>query len=244
MAVFLVMISWGVPAVWAVDFFFEPDTIFATVGQTIQLSGRIAPTSPLRSFTIYMAYDTNRIDLADAPTPGALVAGRQGLNFNYLDHRPILPDLLEITATVFSRDFWSGPGDLFYARFQVRQCGVVEISAIYPPVFIDSSGAFPPVHYSSAWFVICGQVPQDPRELTAIAGSENTVTLRWNPVHQDTAGNPLFGVTDYLISREILLPNPVPPTIIAYATDTTWTDTLGTGERSTYRVIARVNSGR
>ena len=107
----------------AIEFFFAPDSSFGQVGDTVMLSGRIGPSDTLRGFTIYIFNDTNIVDLAEAPAPGSLISGRQGLDFRFADHIVASPEWLEVGATVFSNDYWAGPGELFAIRFVFRQCG-------------------------------------------------------------------------------------------------------------------------
>jgi len=85
---------------WAVDFFFLPDTARGDVGDTVIFSGYIGPSDSMRAFTVYLGYDTTRIRLAMPPTPGDLIAGREGLQFYYYDHTWVNPDRLDIGAAV------------------------------------------------------------------------------------------------------------------------------------------------
>jgi hypothetical protein len=152
----------------AIDFYFEPDTAFGEVSETVLLSGRIGPSELMRGFTVYMEYDTNLIHLAEPVLPGSLIVDREGLSFGYFDH-DYLPDLLEVYGTVMSPsvDFWAGPGELFQLRFELRMCGDAEITAPHPPFFVDAQGGFPPVTFHPAMIIIggdyadnhCGSIP-------------------------------------------------------------------------------------
>jgi hypothetical protein len=225
----------------ATDFFFEPDTASGGIGQTVLLSGRIDESVPMRGYAVYMAYDTNRIRLAEPPVPGSLIAGRQGLDFHYFDHRPFLPNALEITATVFSSDFWSGPGELFQARFLLLQCGDDSIVAPYAPFFLDSAGNVPAIGYHPAVMLICDRVPEEPTHLVIRAAPRDSVTLRWNPVAFDTLGRRLLSPVVYAIYREQVVPVVEPPSLIATVPDTVYAEPIQTGGEYLYRVTARTN---
>jgi len=141
----------------AIELFFEPDTTVADSGQIVEFSCLIGPSDLLRGFTVYMAYDTNMIDLYEPPVPGALVANQQGLQFNYFDHAPFQPNRLEIGATIFSEDFWQGPGEIFRMRMILRTCGVESIDAPFrrllsPPTIRIRRSITTACWYSSAGF--------------------------------------------------------------------------------------------
>jgi hypothetical protein len=141
----------------AIDFYFEPDTAFGEVSETVLLSGCIGPSDSMRGFTVYMAYDTNLVRLAEPVAPGSVVVGREGLNFGYFDH-DYLPDLLEVYGTIMnpSVDFWAGPGELFQLRFELRMGGDAEMTAPHPPFFVDAQGGFPPVTFHPGMIIIGG----------------------------------------------------------------------------------------
>lgn len=211
------------PAGCAVDFFFEPDTATGNVGDTITLAGRIGPSDLLRAFTVYMAYDTNVLDLAAPPVPGALIAGRPGLDFRYLDHVPVAPHRLEIGATIFSTSYWAGPGEIFRARFVLRQCADQNIVAPNNPFFLSSTSVSLPVTYDPATVLICPRIPVAPSALTIAAWPPDSVTLYWNPVTLDTLGRLLLAPAEYRIFRQQIVP-PLPPVIVATVSDTTYAE--------------------
>jgi hypothetical protein len=226
----------------AIDFFFEPDTAFGEVGDTILVSGWIGPSDSMRGFTIYMAYDTNLINLAEPVVPGSLIAGRQGLNFGFFDHN-YLPDLLEVYGTIMnpSMDFWAGPGELFRLRFELRMCGDALITAPYPPFFIDAEGGFPSVTFHPGLVSICGRVPQSTNALTIQVVPPDSILLRWPSVSQDTLGRPLFEPAEYAIFRQQILPMQMPPVNIATVSDTFLTDSIDTGREYFYFVITQTD---
>jgi len=169
--VLLILVLWmclGLPRTGlAIDFYFEPDTAFGEVSETVLLSGRIGPSDLMRGFTVYMAYDTNLVRLAEPVVPGSLIVGREGLSFGYFDH-DYLPDLLEVYGTIMSPsvDFWAGPGELFQLRFELRMCGDAEITAPYPPFFVDAQGGFPPVTFHPAMILVGGDYADNRWEST------------------------------------------------------------------------------
>ena len=93
----------------ATELYFQPDTSFGAIGDTVDISAWITSSETVRGFTIYMYYDTNQVDLAAAPIPGALIAGLSGLDFRYADHIVAAPNWLEVGATIFGSTFWAGP---------------------------------------------------------------------------------------------------------------------------------------
>lgn len=227
----------------AIDFFFEPDTAFGNIGQIIQFSGRIGESPLMRGFTVYMAYDTNRLDLYEPPHAGALIAGQQGLQFNYFDHAPFEPNLLEIGATVFGTDFWQGPGELFTMRMILRSCGDEPIIAPNAPFFVAADETYPPVTYHPAFVRICNAVPQPPNGLTIHPESNPAqINLRWWSVTQDTLGRPLFEAPVYTIYRQQVLPTLDPPLNIATVPDTFFTDPQGAGTEYLYYIITQTGN--
>lgn len=227
------------PAGWAVDFFFQPDTANGNVGDTVTLAGRIGPTELLRGFTVYMAYDTNVIDLAAAPVPGTLIAGRPGLDFRYLDHVPVAPHRLEISATIFGSSFWAGPGEIFRARFVLRRCADQDIVAPSNPFFLSSTGVSLPVTYDPASVLICPRVPAAPLFLTIAAAPLPWVTLYWQPVATDTLGRSLLAPVEYRVFRQQVLPSLLPPVLVITLSDTTFSEPLNGGVLHHYYVQAR-----
>jgi hypothetical protein len=222
-----------------VNLFFVPDTSYGAVGDTITLSCQLGPTDPMRSFTIYMSYDTNRFDLNDAPTAGPVIAGHTGLQFDYFDHAPFLPTVLEVTATVFGTDFWSGPGELFTLRFILRSCGDEPILAPYPPFLITADDTYPPGHLNPALIAICPIVPQAASELVIHRNGPSSVMLNWNPVTLDTNDYPLANPPSYNVMRQQVLPTLLPPMSIAMGPDTFYIDSYDTGTVFLYYVTAQ-----
>ena len=226
----------------AIDVFFVPDTTAGDVGQVIQFSVQIEATAPMRSFTIYMSYDTNRFDLYDAPTAGPVIAGHSGLQFNYFDHASILPDLLEVTATIFGTDFWSGPGELFTVRFILRSCGSEPITAPFPPFFVAADDTYPPGTLLPALIRICPPPPpQAASNLVIYRYDPSSVILRWNPVTLDSLGNPLPEPPAYHIVRQQVLPSLLPEAILATVPDTFYVDPLDTGIEYLYHIVTEIN---
>jgi hypothetical protein len=184
-----------------------------------------------------MAYDTNLIDLASPVLPGSLIAGRQGLEFHYFDHT-YQPNLLEVGGTVWSNDFWAGPGELFQLKFKLRQCDDAPITAPYSPFFVDAHGGFPPVTFHSGLVCICNRVPEPPNALLIQPLSADSVLLRWLPVTHDTLGRPLFEPVYYDIVRQQILPAEMPAASVAVIPDTFFIDTTGQSTECLYRVIS------
>jgi len=223
----------------AIDFFFEPDTAIGSIGQVIQFSGRIGASELMRGYTVYMAYDTNRMDLYEAPLAGSLIANHQGLQFNYFDHAPFEPDVLEIGATVFGTDFWQGPGELFTLRMILRSCGDEAIAAPFAPYFVAADGSHPPVTYHPALVLICQVVPQPTNSLIIARIDPLSVLLRWLPVTQDTSGNPLPAPPIYSVVRQQVQPTLDPPVNVATVPDTFYTDPQGPGVQYIYYIITQ-----
>ena len=224
----------------AIDFFFEPDTTFGDVTDTVLISGRIGSSDSMRGFTLYMAYDTNLIRLAEPVTPGSLVAGREGLSFGYFDH-DYIPDVLEVYGTIMnpSTDFWAGPGELFQLHFEIKACGDVSITAPYAPFFVDAEGGYPSVAFHNGIIFICDRVPEEINSLMIQAEPPDSVTLRWYPVTHDTLGRPLLSPADYTIFRQQILPVEMPPVNVATVTDTLFVDSIGLGKEYIYYVITQ-----
>ncbi len=224
----------------AIDFFFEPDTAVGEIGNVIQFSGRIGESELMRGYTVYMAYDTNRIDLYDAPLAGSLVANQEGLEFNYFDHPPFEPGVLEIGATVFGTDFWQGPGELFTMRMSLRTCGDEPIVAPFAPFFVAADGTYPAVAFHPALVRICDPVPQAANALTIRHVTDPAqVMLRWFPVTMDTLGRPLFQAPMYLVVGQQIQPSLDPPLTIAVVPDTFYADPLETGIEYIYTVVTQ-----
>ena len=221
----------------AIDFFFEPDTAFGEIGQVVQFSGRISESELMRGYTVYMVYDTNRIDLYEPPLPGALIVNQQGMQFNYFDHAPFQPTLLEIGATVFGTDFWQGPGEIFTMRMILRTCGNELIAAPYPPFFVAANETYPPVTYHQALVRICNVIPEAANQLTIMLNDPLSMILRWSPVTQDTSGFPLPASPTYVIVRQQVLPTLLPPENAGTTLDTFFVDPQGPGTDYIYHII-------
>jgi hypothetical protein len=221
----------------AVELFFLPDTSFGQIGDTVTLSALMTASDTVRSFAVYMVYDTNLVDLASAPVPGALVAGRAGLDFRYADHVPAAPDWLEVGATVFSTDYWAGPGELFQVRFVFRGCGDVSMTADVG--FRRPNGTFIPGTFNPPEFRICGHVPQNTSMLTIREFSVNSIILRWYSVTLDTLGQPLPPPVLYIVYRQQIEPTQGAVTLISTVPDTTYVDNFDTGTQYTYYVVVQ-----
>ncbi|HEY3294512.1 MAG TPA: hypothetical protein VGL38_03680 [bacterium] len=225
---------------WALDLTFTPDTSTGDAGQSVWISAQLSASQPMRGFTVYMSYDTNVIDLDEPPVAGALVANRQGLQFNYFDHAAFEPTLLEVGATVFGTDFWQGPGELFRARFTLRRCGAEEIAAPYAPFFVAADGTYPTVTYHPGTVIICPGMPAMPQGLTVYPDSPSSVRLIWSAVTQSAFGQPLPSAPVYRLYRQQVQPS-LPVVLIATVPDTAYTDTHSTGIEYIYYVTAQTN---
>ncbi len=222
----------------AIDFFFVPDTISGGVGDTVELSGQIGTSDLMRGFTVYIAYDTNWIDLSAPPVAGTLIAGRNGLNFNYFDHVPIHPDRLEIGGTVFGTDFWAGPGELFRVRFVLRTCTDAPLTSAGAPFFVDANGAYPPVTFHPAVVLICPRIPAAVGGLTIYPLGSSSVMLRWPEVTTDYLNRPLYTAPHYVIFRQQIQPIELPVQNVASTSDTYFLDPLEAGMEYLYYIIA------
>ena len=226
---------------WAVDFFFLPDTARGDVGDTVIFSGYIGPSDSMRAFTVYLGYDTTRIRLAMPPTPGDLIAGREGLQFYYYDHTWVNPDRLDIGAAVYSTDYWAGPGELFEVRFLLLRCGDEPVVAPYFPRFVAPDGSTMPWTFNPAAVLICDRVPESPSYLTIHSSPPQMVTLRWSPVTHDTLGRPLVLPVYYEVVRQQILPTEEPPATIATVSDTFFVDSTGSTSECLYRIFAQTD---
>jgi hypothetical protein len=221
----------------AIDFFFQPDTSSGNIGDTIRLSGRIGPSDTLRGFTIYLSNDTTVLDLASPPVAGSLIANRQGLDFRYLDHVASEPDWLEIGATVFSTDYWAGPGELFQVSFVLRQCGDISLSASVG--FRRPNATYIAGNYDPPEIFICRAVPQYPTCLTLSPAPPEGIVLRWCSVTLDTLGHELLAPPNYRVWRQQILPVVNPAAPVATVPDTFFTDPFDTGTDYIYYVTAQ-----
>jgi hypothetical protein len=226
-ASFLACLCLSQPAA-AIEIFLAPDTVRGDAGESVVVSGQIGATSIMRGFTVYLAYDTTVLDVAEAPEAGTLVSGLSGLNFNYFDHPSFEPNVLEIGGTVFGTDLWSGPGELFRVRFALRRCMDMMITAPFVPFLVDSAGGLPAAHFTPTLVTVCGRVPAAPQGLTAYC-VEDTLRIRWQAVRQDTLGRMLFVEPVYAVLRERL--SPLPDVILlAVVADTFYADSTLIGE--------------
>jgi len=162
------------------------------------------------------------------------------MQFNYFDHAPFEPDLLEIGATVFGTDFWQGPGEIFHARFNLRQCGVEQLVAPYPPFFVAADDSYPIVTYHPATVKICFVVPSLPQALTIYPDSPLSVRLFWGAVTLDSNNQPLPTAPVYNIYRQQLNPLPGPDQVIATVSDTFYTDSDFLNGECLYHVTAQI----
>jgi len=220
-----------------VQFSFEPDSAFTQLGDTVILCGIIAASELMRGFTVYLGYDTSKVDFIDA-APGLLIEGRIGLQFYFYDHVPVLPDRLDIGAAVYGEDYWAGPGELFRARFVLRGCGDEPIVNAYAPRFVAPDGTTLPWSFEPALFLICDRVPQAPSGVKIIALPSDTVQLWWNPVTRDTLDRPLFAPTQYRVYRAQIFPAAGGPTLVLTTNDTTSVDSVGEGDAYQNHVTA------
>ncbi|MBI5060519.1 hypothetical protein HZB60_12155 [candidate division KSB1 bacterium] len=226
-----------VPAL-SLDFYLDPDTLQASAGQEVTLSARITASDLLRSFTVYLAYDTNVIDLIPPLLPGPLVAGHSGLQFDYFDHAPMHPTLLEVTATIIGSDLWQGPGELFQLTLATRTCGDAVMTAPFAPIFLDGGGNAVPVAFAGAIVGVCPRVPQPASNLTCYQNLGPTVILRWHEVLLDTLQRPLWSAPIYRVLGQQMLPVPEPEVVLTETADTVASNTIGMdGQSWNYRVI-------
>lgn len=228
--------------VQAVDVFLVPDSTYGDAGDTVEITCEIGATELMRGYTVYMAYDTNLIRLVHPALPGSVVADQEGLQFNYFDHIPIFPDRLEIGATVFGDDLWSGPGDIFTARFELLDCGDVPITAPFPPFFVDAENNYPPTTFTGAAVLICGRVPAPVSDLVILPLTTGGVHLWWNPVATDTLGRPLTEPPVYSIFRQQILPDLQPAAFLNAVSDTEYFDSYSTGSMYQYYIVVEGGS--
>jgi hypothetical protein len=235
---FAVLIACCGSTAQAIELYFTPDSSFAAVGDTIQLSARITASDTLRGFSVYMVYDTNQIDLVGVPIPGPLIASRAGLDFRYADHIVSAPDWLEVGATVFSTDYWAGPGELFQMSMVMRGCGDLTMTAELG--FRRPSGEYIPGDFTSPVFLVCDRVPADPGHVVISPLPVGVVSLRWNQVRLDTLGRPILYPVIYDLHRQQILPSMGPDLVIVSTADTTYIDPLDGTESYNYTVTAIV----
>lgn len=220
----------------AIEMYFLPDSSMGNIGDTVEVSAHVTATDTMRGFTVYMYYDTNKVDLAGAPTVGSLIAGLPGLDFRYQDHTVAAPFRLEVGATVFGTSFWAGPGELFKLRMAYRGCGDVPMTGDFGMRHPD--GSFVPGDFNPPVFLVCDRVPQRPDSLTIrwapLVGSE----LRWKAVTLDTLDRVLLGPPLYRIWRMEIDPVPSPYTLIDSTTGLFYQDTVMTVIQHEYYIDA------
>lgn len=221
----------------ATEMYFQPDTAYAQLGDTVSFTAYITASETVRSFTVYMTYDTNEVDLVGAPTPGALIAGLPGLDFRYADHIIAAPAWLEVGATVFGTTYWAGPGAVFQLRLVMRECGLIPMTGSFGLRRPD--GSFIPGTFSAPRLFVCDPVPQTPDSLT-IFWNGSDAQLKWKPVTLSTFGFPLPSPPSYVIYRAEELPSQLPFAPIDTTTSTIYFDIAPPGEEHLYYVKAEI----
>lgn len=235
MSILLLLLTAGLPSVWAAEMYFTPDTVNADIGDTIVFSANITASDTVRSFTVYLTYDTNEVDLVSAPTPGALLVGHPGLDFRYSDHIIAAPEWLEVGATIFGNSFWAGPGELFQFGLVVRECGVIPIVGSFSLRAPD--GTFMPGTFAPPALFMCEAPPVAPDSLT-IFWTGSGAQLRWKPVTENIFGQTLAQPPMYFIFRADELPELFPFAVIDSTLLIQYLDTTATGPSGFYFVKA------
>ncbi len=233
--IFTIALSSMLTSAGATELYFLPDTSSGAIGDTVDLSAWITSSDTVRGFTIYMVYDTNYVDLAAPPVPGALLAGRPGLDFRYSDHIIAAPDWLEVGATIFGTSFWAGPGELFRMRMILRDCGNITMTASFGLRRPD--GSFIAGDFNPPVFAICTAPPMAPDSLT-IFWTGTSAVLRWKAVTLDTLGFVLPQPPLYRIFRNQEMPAVLPFVVIDSTFGTTAEDSLATGTEHLYYIEA------
>jgi hypothetical protein len=225
----------------AVELRLDPDSVQADRGQTVWLSGNIGPSESMRAFTVYLDYDTTALMLGGAPVPGALIAQRNGLDFRYLDHVASEPEWLEIGGTVFSDDFWSGPGELFRIPLVLRECGDLVITAPFGIALRNVNDLFQTGTFRNGTILSCRRIPQAAREFTIVYAGNDSVLLRWRSVAFDTLSRPLLSPPSYSIFRQPGVPGSSMAESLATIPDTAYTTSLGTAVMYRYWIKVSAN---
>lgn len=229
---FLISLSIGMEPAHSTEMSFDPDTVNADLGDTITISAYITSSITVRSFTVYLTYDTNDVDLVNAPVPGALITSLPGLDFRYSDHIPAAPDWLEVGATIFGNTFWAGPGELFQLSLVVRECGALPMSGSFS--LREPDGTFHPGDFSPPALFMCDAPPTEPDSLT-IFWTGTAADLRWRPVTLNTFGQTLAQPPMYYIYRA----DDVSPFVIIDSTmATVYTDLTVPADNQFYYVTA------
>jgi hypothetical protein len=218
--IIVLLFATGLSPVSALDFYLDPDTLQGSTGGHVTLSGQITASGLMRSFTVYLAYDTNVIALVPPPVAGPVIAGHAGLQFNYFDHAPIHTDLLEVTGTIFGNALWQGPGELFHLQFELRDCADAPITAPFAPFFLDGNNNVVPTTFAPAIVGVCPRVPAAPTHLVINASAASNITLHWNAVFLDTLNRPLFNAPSYRVQAQQILPIVLPEIIVTVTADT------------------------
>ncbi|MCB9365887.1 MAG: hypothetical protein H6508_01675 [Calditrichaeota bacterium] len=218
----------------AVLMYFSPDTTVAAAGDTIHFSVLMTASDTIRSFNVYLTYDTNDLDLAIAPQAGSLIQGLPGLDFRYNDHILAAPDWLEVGAVIFGSSSWVGPGELFTMGLVMRECGVLPMTGSFGMRRID--GAYIPGDFLPPALYICDAPPLAPDSLT-ITWDGTGASLRWMPVELNTYGLPI-PAPSYIILRSEEMPNEFPLTPIDTTVATIYVDSTAPGILHRYVVKA------
>jgi len=234
-SILLFVLTIGQPSALATEMYFTPDTVNADIGDTIMFSANITASDTVRSFTVYLTYDTNEVDLVVAPTPGALLVGRPGLDFRYSDHIVAAPEWLEVGATIFGNSFWAGPGELFQFGLVVRDCGVLPITASFSLRAPD--GTFMPGTFAPPALFMCEAPPVAPDSLT-IFWTGSDAQLRWKAVTKNIFGQILTQPPMYYIFRADELSELFPFVAIDSTLSLDYLDTTASGPSGFYFVKA------
>jgi hypothetical protein len=221
----------------ATEMYFQPDTTYAQIGDTILFTAYITASETVRSFTVYMTYDTNDVDLAVAPTPGSLIAGLPGLDFRYADHIIAAPEWLEVGATVFGTTYWAGPGAVFQFGLVMRECGDIPMTGSFGLRRPD--GSFIAGTFTAPRLFTCDPQPENPDSLT-IFWTGTDALLKWTPVSLSTFGYPLPSAPSYIIYRREELPTQTPYAPIDTTTATTYLDVAPPGDKHMYYIKAEI----
>lgn len=221
----------------ATEMYFQPDTAFAQIGDTVDFTALITTSDTVRGFTVYITYDTNNVDLVANPTPGTLIAGLPGLDFRFADHIIAAPDWLEVGATVFGTSYWAGPGELFQFSLVMRSCGAIPMIGSFGMRRPD--GTFIPGTFDAPELFVCDPIPELPDSLT-IFWTGTDAQLKWKPVTFSTFGTPLPTAPSYVIYRREELPSQTPYAPIDTTTATIYFDSVPPGEAHMYYVKAEI----
>lgn len=231
------MICAGFDRAGATEMYFQPDTAVVALGDTVTFSAFITASDTVRSFTVYMVYDTNDVDLVGAPTPGSLITGLPGLDFRFADHIIAAPNWLEVGATVFGTTYWAGPGEVFQFSLVMRDCGVIPMTGSFS--MRRPNGAFIPGTFTPPALLVCDAAPVAPDSLT-IFWTGSAAHLRWKAVSLNEFGFPLPNPPAYVIYRAEDAPTPSPFAPIDTVAILEYVDSTGLGEQHTYYVQALV----